>query len=168
MPPRAAIDPTDGLTIKQRAFVAGYVANAGNSRAAARAAGYTDPKSAADDNRTKPAVQAALAQYHAALTAAAKLSDITPTAIVRQLWSIAQRACADNPPRYGEATRALEVIARHLGMFVDRVQLESVSYSIRIVRDETGRPRLDAVPPVVIDGQATSAPGPAVEPDGPP
>jgi len=99
---------------------------------AARKAGYSP--SYADRQATQllgnPRVAAYLAELRASLAAPALA---TAEEILTRLWDIARgeartekatrQGVVELPPDFGERTRALELIGKHLGMFTDRSEV---------------------------------------------
>lgn len=130
------------LTIKQQKFVDAYMATNGNGVESARQAGYKGDdrtlRNVASENLTKPNIGQAIRERQ---MEQAKSFKITAGMVLQKLWSIAEVSSArvprvdkesgepmsdaDGNPLYrvndgATASKSLELIGRHLGMFVDR------------------------------------------------
>lgn len=105
----------DRLTPKQAAFVREYLVDL-NASAAARRAGYSKrtARSVGQENLTKPAIAAAIA---AAQSERAKRTELTQDYVLNGLRGIADDDDQPAAPR----VRAHELLGKHLGMFVDRL-----------------------------------------------
>ena len=99
----------------------------GRSEKSAAAAGYVQPRSAAWKLRRRPKIQARLAEFQAAATAAAGkvLSDLEHT-----------RLAALDKGDLATAARCSELAGKHLGLFLEN--------SIVTLADQADRPRYDA------------------------
>lgn len=106
------------LTPRQRAFAVEYVVDF-NATAAAVRAGYSS--SYADRQGHQLTRHAGVAGYIAHLMASkeAKITSISPDYVIAQVTEIVTRAGAKD----GDKLRGLELLARHLGMFIDRTEL---------------------------------------------
>ena len=130
------------LTTKQQKFVDAYIATSGNGAESARRAGYKGSeetlRAIAAQNLTKLNVGQAIRERQ---MEQAKSFKITADMVLQKLWSIAEVSSArvprvdkesgepmsdaDGKPLYrvndgSTASKSLELIGRHLGMFVDR------------------------------------------------
>jgi phage terminase small subunit len=121
-----------GLTAKQQRFVAEYLVDLCATQAAVRA-GYSEKTAYAigHENLSKPDIAAAIAEAQAAR---AKRTELSQEWVTNNLREVAERCLQHQPVvRGGEetgeftfnavgATRALELLGRHLGMFKDRIE----------------------------------------------
>ena len=117
--------PSDGLTEKQRRFVQNYLIT-GNGTQSAIDAGYS-PRTAqeiASENLTKPMIQKAMASHQAATQAR---TEVTVDFIIQALVSNYRAAMSLETPQIGAANKALELLGKQIGMFVDR----SLSVQVR-------------------------------------
>jgi len=120
------------LSPRQAAFCRLMLEPGTTATEAARKAGYSP--SYADRQATQllgnPRVAAYLAELRASLAAPALA---TAEEILTRLWDIARgevrtekatrQGVVELPPDFGERTRALELIGKHLGMFTDRSEV---------------------------------------------
>jgi terminase small subunit-like protein len=102
------------LSIKQERFIQAY-ARSGNGAGAAREAGYKPAaaKQIAFENLTKPDVKAALSQEMARIAL-----EVSPDRVRRRLDEISH--AAQDAGQFGPAVRAVELLGRSVGMFIDR------------------------------------------------
>lgn len=141
-----ALKNADGLTPKQKLFVAEYLIDL-NATAAAKRAGYS-PKCArisGCDNLKRPAVIAALAKAQAKRE---KRTELSQDWIIEKLRENTDRALqavaveiegeAVGEYRYegSVANRALELLGKHLGMFADRLHVEGPMLNLSLLDDE--------------------------------
>ena len=141
-----AVATTDdsGLNERQRLFVREYLVDLNGTQAAIRA-GYS-PKRAAEiayENLRKPQIEAAIAEAHKAREERVELdADWVPSRLKLNVERAMQETQATN--REGEpvgdfeydgavANKALELLGKHLALFVDKVQTEH-SGEVRVVR----------------------------------
>lgn len=106
------------LSPRQRMFAEQYVYDF-NATAAAIRAGYatTHAKKQAHLLATHPGIAAYI--DHLSRTKEAKIAAIDPDYIIQQVLVIVNK---DNA-RDGDRLRGLELLARHLGMFIDRTEI---------------------------------------------
>jgi phage terminase small subunit len=116
---------TAKLTDKQRRFVEEYLVDLNATQAALRA-GYSQRTAASigNENLTKPLIRASIEKELAKLR---ERSEVTVESIIQRLNTIADRCM----PKQGKpsasqaqaANRALELLGKHLGMFINRVEV---------------------------------------------
>lgn len=141
-----AVATTDdsGLNERQRLFVREYLVDLNGTQAAIRA-GYS-PKRAAEiayENLRKPQIEAAIAEAHKARE---KRVELDADWVLSRLKLNVERAMQETQAtnREGEpvgdfeydgavANKALELLGKHLALFVDKVQTEH-SGEVRVVR----------------------------------
>jgi phage terminase small subunit len=146
---RAAGDVVRGLSALQARFVEQYLLD-GNATQAAIRAGYSAKSAAALGSRAlrMPQVQVALAERQ---TVAAGQWGLDPIWVLGQLRVVAERCLQGVPVRdrsgqeTGEwsfnasgATRALELIGKHLGMFSERIDVQLLRSEVAQVAAELG------------------------------
>lgn len=126
---RKAIDDNDidaverGLTVRQRAFAREYVVDYHGAAACIRA-GYSVNPESAKRMATMLLRHEGIQAYITALTASkeAKILSISPDYVIRQVLAIVNADSAKD----GDRLRGLELLARHLGMFIDRTEISGV------------------------------------------
>ena len=117
-----------GLTPKQERFVAEYLVDL-NATAAARRAGYKDPnigRQLITKNNVSEAIQAEKA-------ARSQRTELTQDYVLAKLKAIADREASDAPDsalKVSNQLRALELLGKHLGAFVERLDTDA---TVRIV-----------------------------------
>lgn len=117
-----------GLTPKQERFVAEYLVDL-NATAAARRAGYKDPnigRQLITKNNVSEAIQAEKA-------ARSQRTELTQDYVLGKLKAIADREASDAPDselKVSNQLRALELLGKHLGAFVERLDTDA---TVRIV-----------------------------------
>ena len=111
-----------GLTMKERLFVEAYLdpANEFNGSAAIVKAGYKTkyPDKMAYQLRNKPHIKACIDAY---ATQRAKEYNIKPEYVLRKITKTIERAEDDN--NHNAVLRGCELLARHLGMFIERTEI---------------------------------------------
>lgn len=114
------------LTPKQEAFVREYLVDL-NASAAAIRAGYSEvaARDIGWENLRKPAIQAALQE---AMNARAERTEVTADKVLLELADIAFATPKEFSEwgirfRPADKLRALELIAKHLGMLTDRAEV---------------------------------------------
>jgi len=121
------------LTPKQQRFVEEYLVDL-NASDAARRAGYSKrgdtAKQAGFRNLRKPLIQAALAKAQAARAVRTELSQ---DYVVQEL----QRIVDECDPSEAKATRALELLGKHLGMFTQSIRFDGDRVEIKLSFDPT-------------------------------
>jgi phage terminase small subunit len=126
------------LSAKQTLFVAAYLGNArGNATAAARSAGYKQPRISGQENLLKPAIRA---QIDAELQARAMseyevLAELAEVARVE--WHVLARA-----RELGSKVRALELLGKYHKLWADRVEIAGkdggpLTFTIQIDRGDS-------------------------------
>ncbi len=117
-----------GLTPKQERFVEEYLVDL-NATAAARRAGYKDPnigRQLITKNNVSEAIQAEKA-------ARSQRTELTQDYVLGKLKAIADREASDAPDselKVSNQLRALELLGKHLGAFVERLDTDA---TVRIV-----------------------------------
>ena len=117
-----------GLTPKQERFVAEYLVDL-NATAAARRAGYKDPnigRQLITKNNVSEAIQAEKATR-------SQRTELTQDYVLAKLKAIADREASDAPDselKVSNQLRALELLGKHLGAFVERLDTDA---TVRIV-----------------------------------
>lgn len=117
-----------GLTPKQERFVAEYLVDL-NATAAARRAGYKDPnigRQLITKNNVSEAIQAEK-------LARSARTELTQDYVLGKLKAIADREASDAPDselKVSNQLRALELLGKHLGAFVERLDTDA---TVRIV-----------------------------------
>lgn len=117
-----------GLTPKQERFVEEYLVDL-NATAAARRAGYKDPnigRQLITKNNVSEAIQAEKAARSAR-------TELTQDYVLGKLKAIADREASDAPDselKVSNQLRALELLGKHLGAFVERLDTDA---TVRIV-----------------------------------
>ena len=126
------------LTPKQRLFVDEYLVDLNITKAAIRA-GYSERSASVVGHETlgKPKVAEAIA---AALTARARRTEITADNVLKGFASIAFPE-TDSGITVPQRQRALESLARHLGLFNDKL---SVTGAVQVTFGEDDRAALRA------------------------
>jgi phage terminase small subunit len=137
------------LTVKEAAFCAAYAKGAGKEEAAL-AAGYTKAGAAKAATRllAKPKVKAHLDKI---LDRAATKAGWSVARVVERLGENDAAAIAGNPVvgpdgevigyrrDFTASTRCLELIGKHLGMFVEKVEHDATASFADLVRQATER-----------------------------
>jgi hypothetical protein len=112
----------DKLSVKQRLFVEAYLdpRNEFNGAAAILKAGYktNHPEKMSFQLRNNPAVKAAIDEYTATR---AKEYNIKPEYVLRKITKTIEKAEDDN--NHNAVLRGCELLARHLGMFIERQEI---------------------------------------------
>ena len=138
-----------GLTAREQAFVAAYTKGAGKE-SAALAAGYTKKGAAKAANRLllRPRVKAEIDKVMAKVT---ERTAWTVARVIDRLGENDELAMKGNPvlddqgnvvdyrKEFAASNRALELIGKHLGMFVDKVEHDATSSFAELVRQATER-----------------------------
>ena len=143
------------LTGKQLAFVNAYLANGFNALQAARSAGYSDSSDKAlsvmgAQNLANPKIRSEINKRQAALQ---ERGNVTPDYIVGRLLTNADNSERDG--RYDWSNKSLEIVGRHLGMFVDRSETKTYGqFRIEVVRLDDPR---ETAPDAIVEGKATEA-----------
>lgn len=111
------------LTLKQEAFVREYLVDL-NAAAAARRAGYSErsARQIATENLSKPAIQQAIEEGYARR---AERTEMDQDWVVAQLRQTQAEARARG--QFGPATKGLELLGKHQGMFSDKTPEKSPS-----------------------------------------
>lgn len=111
----------DCLTGKQRAFVEEYVKDLNGSAAVLRAHyNTTNANRLATQLLRNPGVRFAIDAIKAERT---KNSDVTTDYVLKEIVRIVERCKADEDFNPNAALRGLELIAKHLGMFIERTEI---------------------------------------------
>lgn len=110
----------DALTGKQRSFVEEYLVDL-NAAAALRRSGYRGAETSlakmANDMLTHRGVRFAIDYLKAQR---AEKSDVTSDYVIREIVGIVENVKGENPQA---ALRGLELLAKHLGMFIERTEI---------------------------------------------
>jgi phage terminase small subunit len=158
---------SENLTPKQQKFVQEYLVDLNATQAAVRA-GYSEKtaKSIGQENLTKPVVKAAIESAQKVL---AERVEITQEWVLSNLKTVAERCMQSVPvidrkglqvfvenaegdvvPAYVfnsmGATRSLELLGKHIGMFTEKVKLEgglTVSGQVNVYLPDNGRDKRD-------------------------
>jgi len=106
------------LTPRQRAFCKEYVVDFNGAAAVVRA-GYSPnhPDKQAYQLKQNPGIAAYI--DHLVMSKEAKINSVSPDYVIQQVTSIIHKEGAKD----GDKLRALELLARHLGMFIDRTEI---------------------------------------------
>jgi len=106
------------LTPKQAVFVQEYLVDFNATRAAIKA-GYSKKTAytIGFENLKKPEIAEAIAKAQAKL---AEKTEITQERVVADIVRIGNKA--EDHQKFGDALKSRELLAKHLGMFVERVQ----------------------------------------------
>jgi hypothetical protein len=137
------------LTGKQEAFVSAYLgASNYNATHAARLAGYRGNgnglATVGAQNMRKLHVRREITRRQAALQ---EQSKVTPEYVLGKLLTL-----AESTERDSDQMRALELIGKHLGMFVDKTVHQVGQFRIEVVRLEDPRaPVTEGEPGVVLE-----------------
>lgn len=108
------------LTEKQKRFIDEYLIDL-NATAAAARAGYKDPNKGRQ-LVTKSNVSQAIAER---LKDRQQRTEITQDYVLRNLKKIAEKSMGySDAPHQQAATKALELLGKHLGMFRESVQMD--------------------------------------------
>lgn len=130
-----------GLTPKQRLFADEYIANKGNATAAARKAGYKQPKASGLENLEKPTIQKYIKSRTEPVLEELK---ITGDDVIREIANIGfgrvQEGYSkkinlltdevESEMKYEHTAdtenrlRALEILGRHLQLFTDKSEVQ--------------------------------------------
>lgn len=103
------------MTPKQRAFVKAFQGEArGNATEAARLAGYRHPRQMGSENLSKPDIQEAIGP------GPTSNPDLANPEAIRLWWSEVMR---DDSHSIRDRLRATELLAKSMGMFLDRHEL---------------------------------------------
>lgn len=131
------------MTPKQAQFVREYLVDFNATQAAVRA-GYSSKTAnrIASENLSKPVIAAAIQR---AIEARAKKADLSAQDVVNGLLAETKGKNA------GVRVRAWELLGKHLGMFVDRVQHEGgidmeIVYDVAVTDDDSGDQAKDPAP----------------------
>lgn len=108
------------LTLKQKLFVEAYVSSDGNLTEAARKAGYkgNNLNKVASELKAKPHIKKAIDELTAKKI---KELNVTKEYVLRKLVRTVEKAEDDN--NHGATLRGLELLAKHLGMFIERQEI---------------------------------------------
>jgi phage terminase small subunit len=108
------------LTLKQKLFVEAYVSSDGNLTEAARQAGYkgNNLNKVASELKAKPHIKKAIDELTAKKI---KELNVTKEYVLRKLVRTVEKAEDDN--NHGATLRGLELLAKHLGMFIERQEI---------------------------------------------
>lgn len=108
------------LTLKQNLFVEAYVSSDGNLTEAARKAGYkgNNLNKVASELKAKPHIKKAIDELTAKKI---KELNVTKEYVLRKLVRTVEKAEDDN--NHGATLRGLELLAKHLGMFIERQEI---------------------------------------------
>ena len=155
------------LTGKQAAFVTAYLANNYNALQAARSAGYAAPSDTALAIAGHRAlknlnVRAEINRQQAALQ---DRTEVTPDLLMGKLMAIYERAMQETPvlsvkgTPTGEyrfdgnvANRSIELMGKHIGMFVDRSETKTYGqFRIEVVKLDDPR---ETAPEAIVEGNA--------------
>lgn len=126
----------DCLTGKQQKFVEEYLVDLNASQAVKRTGYKTDnPSKVAHDLMKNPGVRFAIDGLKAER---AKNSDVTSDYVLKEINEIMKTAKKEN--QLGHALRALELLGKHLSMFVDRQEIsgpdgEAIKYEEKVRQD---------------------------------
>ena len=126
-----------GLTPRQARFVKEYLVDMNGTQAAIRA-GYSARTAAAQAVRllinvkVKAAVEAGAAKQHAQL-------DLTAQKVLTELLGVGYAEVATSNIKVGDKLRALELLAKHLGLLTEQVNVTLVADRDRLL--EAGRQR---------------------------
>lgn len=140
---QAALDKGDPelvmecLTGKQLAFVEEYLKDL-NAAAAVRRVGYTttNAKQIGSQLLSNPGVRFAIDYLK---TKRAENSDVTSDYVLKEVFEIIEKTKTKNP---NAALRGLELLAKHLGMLKDKVEMSgpdgaAIEYEQRVQQDST-------------------------------
>lgn len=111
---------TEKLSPKQKLFIEAYEVNGFNAADAIRKAGYATAHAnkmgsqVLNQKIVKEVIQLRQRQT-------ADVSTVTPEFVVRKIMKTVEKAEADN--NHNATLRGLELIARHLGMFIERTEI---------------------------------------------
>lgn len=136
----------DGLTDKQARFVQEYLIDCNGTQAAIRA-GYSKrtARDIAAENLAKPNIAEAIAKRQAKV---ATKAEVTQEWVIAKLRQAADECLGDGDKRNAAAgIKAVELLGKHLGMMVDRQQVEqsgTLTVEIEYVNDWRGRGRSDS------------------------
>lgn len=110
---------TEAASLKERRFVDEYLVD-GNATRSAIAAGYAQKQAAKTGSEMlrKPRIRVLL---EAARLEQQQRTQITADRVFTDLYRIAEKA--EKAGEFPAATRALELVGKHLGMFRDKVEL---------------------------------------------
>lgn len=106
------------LTPRQRAFAHEYVVDYDATKAAVRA-GYASQYANRQGYQLVKHPGVSTLIDHLTLSKEAKLTAISPEYVLQQVTSIIQKVDAKD----GDKLRGLELLARHLGMFIERTEI---------------------------------------------
>jgi phage terminase small subunit len=142
------INASRALTTKQQAFCREYIIDL-NASAAARRAGYSAHTSEQQGSRllTNVEVQAEIEQ---AMDERAERAEVDAAYVVERLQDEAENAKSDSA-----RVAALGLLARHLGMLTDKVEVSETTHvtRVRLVLDEElDAPSLEGIPNLALDG----------------
>jgi phage terminase small subunit len=110
------------LTPKQRAFVQEYLIDL-NATQAAKRAGYSEKTAGqiGKENLRKPPIIAAI---KAAQDKRTEKVEVSAEWVLGSLVSVANRCMGEEHYNAAAASRALELVGKHIGMFVERKQID--------------------------------------------
>ena len=126
----------DCLTGKQQRFVEEYLVDLNASQAVKRAGYKTDnPGKVAHDMMKNPGIRFAIDGLKAIR---AKNSDVTSDYVLKELNEIYKEARTEK--QYSSAIRSLELLGKHLSMFVERTEIsgpdgEAIKYEEKVRND---------------------------------
>ena len=126
----------DCLTGKQQKFVEEYLVDLNASHAVKRAGYKTDnPGKVAHDMMKNPGVRFAIDGLKAER---AKNSDVTSDYVLKELNELYKEARSEK--QYAPAIRSLELLGKHLSMFVERTEIsgpdgEAIKYEEKVQND---------------------------------
>jgi len=108
------------LTLKQQLFVESFVDSDGNATEAARRAGYKGDNlnKVASEMRLKPHIKKAIDELTAKRI---RELNVTKEYVLRKLVRTVEKA--ETQDNHGATLRGLELLAKHLGMFVERQEI---------------------------------------------
>ncbi len=112
--------PDKELTMKQRLFVEAYFKTNYNATEAARLAGYggNNLNRVGHELLQKPHIKAAMEEL-----SRKKIEEVSVSAeyVLRKLVKVVEKA--DENDNHNATLRGLELLARHLGMFIERTEI---------------------------------------------
>lgn len=123
------------LTFKQEAFVNEYLVDLNATEAAVRA-GYSEKTAGkiGSENLKKPEISMAIAEK---MKQRESRTQITQDFVLTELYEIARKEASDFPEsdlKYSNKLKALELLGKHLGMFTERLNVET-AVPVKIVDD---------------------------------
>jgi len=158
------MQPTEDreLTLKQKLFVEAYVSSDGNLTEAARKAGYkgNNLNKVASELKTKPNVKKAIDELTAKKI---KELNVTKEYVLRKLVRTVEKAEDDN--NHSATLRGLELLAKHLGMFIERQEISgpdggAIVHEQKVKQDAADfKSRLHKLAKSGTDGNVVAFPG---------